>query len=119
MLKTFTVFCAMFLPPLAGLHADQKPNIGLILCDDMGYADIGSHGCKYIPTLHIDRLTAGGMRFTGGHSSSGVCSPSRHTLLTGRYHWRSNLQSGIMGQFAAPLITPKRFTIANLAKSHG
>ena len=55
------------------------------------------------------------MRFTDGHSSSGVCSPSRYTLLTGRYHWRTRLQSGIVGVFGAPLIAPERMTIASLA----
>ena len=59
------------------------------------------------------------MRFTDGHSSSGVCSPSRYTLLTGRYHWRSRLQGGIVGLWEAPLITPDRLTIGGLAKEHG
>ena len=72
-----------------------------------------------IPTPHIDKLAAQGMRFTDGHSSSGVCSPSRYTLLTGRYHWRTRLQSGIVGEFAGPLIAPDRMTIGTLAKQQG
>jgi arylsulfatase A-like enzyme len=59
------------------------------------------------------------MRFTDGHSSSGVCSPSRYTLLTGRYHWRTKLQHGIVGVFGDPLIAPDRMTIATLAKQQG
>jgi len=59
------------------------------------------------------------MRFTDGHSSSGVCSPSRYTLLTGRYHWRTRLQGGIVGVFDSPLIAPERMTIGTLAKQHG
>ena len=72
-----------------------------------------------IPTPHIDKLAAQGMRFTDAHTSSGVCSPSRYTLLTGRYHWRSRLQNGIVGYLERPLIAPDRLTIASLLKSHG
>ena len=64
-------------------------------------------------------LTSQGMRFTNGHSSSGVCSPSRYTLLTGRYHWRTRLQSGIVGAFEGPLLAPDRMTIGTLAKQQG
>ena len=62
---------------------------------------------------------AQGLRFTDAHSSSGVCSPSRYTLLTGRYHWRSRLQQGIVNVWEPPLIAPDRLTIAGLAKQHG
>jgi len=60
-------------------------------------------------------LAAQGMRFTDAHSSSGVCSPSRYTLLTGRYHWRGQLQKGIVGMWAPPAIPADRMTIASLA----
>ncbi|MFM7603745.1 MAG: sulfatase family protein, partial [Prosthecobacter sp.] len=56
---------------------------------------------------------------TDGHSSSGCCSPSRYTLLTGRYHWRTTLQSGIVGVWGKPLIAKERVTIASLAKEQG
>jgi arylsulfatase A len=72
-----------------------------------------------IPTPNMDRLAAEGMRFTDGHSSSGCCSPSRYTLLTGRYHWRTTLQSGIVGVWGKPLISPERLTIGKLAQQHG
>jgi len=101
--------------------APQKPNIVVILADDLGYGDVQCYNPERgkILTPNIDKLASQGMRFTDGHSSSGVCSPSRYTLLTGRYHWRSRLQGGIVGVFAEPLITPERFTIANLAKNNG
>ena len=109
------------LIPCAAIAADPPPNIVVILADDLGYGDVRANNPERgkIPTPHMDRLAAGGMRFTDGHSSSGVCSPSRYTLLTGRYHWRSRLQAGIVGVFAEPLIPENRFTLANLAKKNG
>jgi arylsulfatase A-like enzyme len=106
--------------PAAGA-ADTKPNILVILADDLGYGDVQCYNPQRgkIPTPHIDKLASQGMRFTDGHSSSGVCSPSRYALLTGRYHWRSRLQSGIVGVFGEPLIAPDRLTIGTLAKQNG
>ncbi|HPU05153.1 MAG TPA: arylsulfatase [Thermogutta sp.] len=99
----------------------DTPNIVVILADDLGYGDVSSYNPDRgkIPTPNIDRLAKEGMRFTDGHSSSGVCSPSRYTLLTGRYHWRTWLQAGIVGVFGEPLIVPDRMTIGTLAKARG
>jgi arylsulfatase A-like enzyme len=99
----------------------QRPNIVVILADDLGYGDVHCYNPDRgkIPTPYIDRLSAQGMRFTDAHSSSGVCSPSRYTLLTGRYHWRTRLQSGIVGYLERPLIAPERLTIAGLLKRQG
>ncbi|MFV1966595.1 MAG: arylsulfatase [Pirellulaceae bacterium] len=97
------------------------PNIILILADDLGYGDVQCYNPERgkIPTPHIDRLASEGMRFTDAHSSSGVCSPSRYTLLTGRYHWRTRLQSGIVGKWGKPLISPNRLNVARLLKQSG
>ncbi len=97
------------------------PNIVILYADDLGYGDVQCYNPQRgkILTPNIDRLAAQGMRFTDGHSSSAVCSPSRYTLLTGRYHWRTRLQSGIVGVFGEPLIARDRLTIAGLAKQHG
>ncbi len=78
--------------------AENPPNILLILADDLGYGDVHCYNPDRgkIATPQIDQLAAQGMRFTDAHSSSGVCSPSRYTLLTGRYHWRTRLQAGIV-----------------------
>ena len=101
--------------------AADKPNIVIVYADDLGYGDIQCYNPERgkIATPNIDKLASQGMRFTDGHSSSGVCSPSRYTLLTGRYHWRTRLQSGIVGVFGDPLIAPDRITIGTLAKQHG
>lgn len=66
----------------------QKPNVILIVADDLGYNDVGFNGCKDIPTPHIDRIAKAGVVFTSGHVTYGVCSPSRAGLLTGRYQYR-------------------------------
>ena len=99
----------------------QKPNILILYADDLGYGDVQCNNPERgkIPTPNIDKLASQGMRFTDGHSSSGVCSPSRYTLLTGRYHWRTRLQNGIVGVFGEPLIAPDRMTIGTLAKQQG
>jgi arylsulfatase A-like enzyme len=73
----------------AGDAADQKrPNIVLIIGDDMGYSDIGVHGCKDIPTPHIDSIAKNGVRCTSGYVSGPYCSPTRAGLMTGRYQQR-------------------------------
>ncbi len=105
------------------LHASEgaKPNILLIYADDLGYGDVSCYNLDRgkIPTPHIDALAAQGMRFTDAHSSSSVCSPSRYTMLTGRYHWRSRLQAGIVATWEKPLIAPDRLTLGGLARQHG
>ena len=110
--------------PIAFAQVLQKPglpNVVVILADDLGYGDISCNNPDRgkIHTPCIDRLATQGLRFTDAHSSSGVCSPSRYTLLTGRYHWRSRLQAGIVNLWEPPLIAPDRLTIAGLVKQHG
>ncbi len=102
-------------------RAASKPSVVIILADDLGYGDVQCYnpGRGKIPTPNIDKLATQGMRFTDAHTSSGVCSPSRYTLLTGRYHWRSRLQNGIVGYLEKPLIASDRLTIASLLKQHG
>lgn len=125
-MKHFTILFIVLIFPLSAVNAANreptgKPNIVVILADDLGYGDVQCYNperCK-IATPHIDRLATQGMRFTDAHSSSGVCSPSRYTLLTGRYHWRTRLQSGIVGYLERPLIASDRLTIGGLAKQQG
>jgi arylsulfatase A-like enzyme len=79
------------LLPLCSLAADvapTRPNVLLIVGDDMGYADVGFHGCRDIPTPHLDALAASGVRFTNGYVSGPYCSPTRAGLMTGRYQNR-------------------------------
>jgi arylsulfatase A-like enzyme len=66
----------------------DAPNLVIILADDLGYKDVGFNGCTDIPTPHIDRIAAQGVKFTDGYVSYPVCGPSRAGLLTGRYQDR-------------------------------
>ena len=111
----------VWIPIARSSEGRSRPNIVIIYADDLGYGDVQCYNPERgkIPTPQIDRLAAEGMRFTDGHSSSGVCTPSRYTILTGRYHWRSRLQRGIVGLWGGPLITPERLTIGGLAKQKG
>jgi uncharacterized sulfatase len=84
--------------PNAGTGAGRKPNLVLILADDLGYGDLGAYGTKAIRTPNLDRLAAEGVRFTQFYSSAAVCSPSRAGLLTGRYPVRTGITYVIFAQ---------------------
>ncbi|MEQ8787106.1 MAG: sulfatase [Pirellulaceae bacterium] len=80
-------------PAFCGVADDapRRPNIVVILADDLGYGDLGCYGNQEINTPHLDKLAAGGMRFTDFHSSGPVCSPTRAGLVTGRYQQRAGV----------------------------
>ncbi len=102
--------------PLAG----AKPNIVLVLADDMGYGDVRALNPKSgIPTPNLDRLAAGGMTFTDAHSPSAVCTPTRYATLTGRYCWRGRLKRGVLNGYSPPLIEDGRETIGSLLAAEG
>ena len=113
-----TILALGFL--LAGLTAAERPNIIVILADDQGFGDLAANNPQSkIATPNLDALARGGLRFTDGHTSSGVCTPTRYSLLTGRYHWRTRLQSGVLGGFSPPLIAKDRLTVAGMLKQQG
>jgi len=88
--KTLTTYLFPLLLALTSLEAKSQPNILILYADDLGYGDLGCYNPdSKIPTPNLDQLASEGMRFTDGHSSSGICTPSRYSLLTGKYHWRS------------------------------
>ena len=98
--------------------ADTLPNIVILYADDMGVADISYGDPKArIQTPNIDRLARQGMTFSDGHSSSGICTPSRFAMLTGQHHWRRF--HGIAGPFDGSVFEPDDFTIAKMFKQHG
>jgi len=99
----------------------QAPNIIFILADDWGLGDVKTYGgarCK-IDTPHMDRLAETGMKFTDAHSSSAVCTPTRYSVLTGRYNWRSKKKAGVLGGFSPPMIESGRETVASMLQQNG
>ena len=110
----------MAVNPNADRSRTDDPNIIWIMADDMGYGDVGIYNSdSKIPTPNMDRLAREGRRFTDAHSSSAVCTPSRYSVLTGRYCWRTRLKRGVNGGFSLPLIDPARTTVASLLKRRG
>ena len=94
-------FLALFFA--VALAAADRPNILLIVGDDMGYADVGFHGCKDIPTPHLDALAAAGVRCTQGYVTGPYCSPTRAALLTGRQQNRFGHEYNPNGNNGLPL----------------
>ncbi len=102
----------------SGVQAADLPNIVVLYADDMGYGDLGANNPdSKIPTPNLDRLASEGMRFTDAHSSSGICTPSRYALLTGRFHWRKF--HGIVNSFEKPVLDAKEVTLPELLKTRG
>jgi arylsulfatase A len=102
------------------LHAkvSAKPNIVILYADDMGFGDLGANNPQSkIPTPHLDQLAKEGMRFTNGHSSSGICTPSRYAMLTGRYHWREF--HGIAGAFDGTVFQKDQLTMPAMLRQQG
>ncbi|WP_443939826.1 sulfatase family protein [Pedobacter sp. MW01-1-1] len=113
--KTFT-FCLL----VSCTAYAQKPNIVYILTDDMGYGDISAlNKNSKIQTPHFDALVHSGMSFSDAHTNSAVCTPSRYGILTGRYAWRTNVQSGVLWSYDSLMITKNRTTVASLLKKEG
>ena len=96
------------------------PNIVCILADDLGYGDVSSYNeNSQLHTRHIDQLARQGVRFTDAHASSAVCTPTRYSLLTGRYAWRTRLKEWVLWQWDPPLIEPDRLTLPAMLKDKG
>lgn len=98
----------------------SKPNIIYILADDLGYGDVSVYNPgEKITTPNIDRLAEQGMRFTDAHSPSSVCTPTRYSILTGRYCWRSRLPQGVLSGYGRALIEKEQQTVASILKKQG
>ena len=98
--------------------AKSRPNVVLILADDLGFGDTGCYGATKIPTPNMDRLGREGLRFTDAHATSATCTPSRYALLTGQYPWRKPGTEILPGN--APLIIgTNQTTLASIFKSAG
>jgi arylsulfatase A len=115
---------SLILASTANAGAVERPNFILILCDNLGYGDVGCYGSKLHRTPHVDRLAAEGMKLTAFYSTSGVCTPSRASLMTGCYPRRVGMHKDARGgavlQPVEPIgLHPDEVTIAEVLKSAG
>ena len=100
--------------------ARDKPNIVLIMADDLGYGDLSCYGSDFINTPHIDALAKNGIRFTDYHSNGAVCSPTRAALMTGRYPQRTGVEGVITAKSHREVGLPlEEVTIAEVLKDAG
>lgn len=103
-----------------GESLGDKPNVIIILADDLGWGDVSCNQPDgRIRTPAIDELAAEGTRFTNAHAPHAVCTPTRYSLLTGRYCWRTFLREGVLPGYSKPLIPASRETIASALQKQG
>ena len=98
--------------------AKSSPNIVVLMADDLGYGDLSCYGATNIETPNIDRLAANGIRFTDGYCSASTCTPTRYSLLTGNYAFRTR-GTGIAPPNSPALITPGTETVASILQRGG
>lgn len=123
-MKKIALFILCFLighTSLVGQSKKEKlPNIIYILADDLGYGDVSiNNPSGQIKTPNIDQIALKGMRFTDAHSASGVCTPTRYAILTGRYPFRSKLPVGVLRGYSRSLIEKDQQTVAKLLSQAG
>lgn len=115
-----TFFLLLIVAKNMAQENKRLPNIIYILADDLGYGDVSINNAESkIRTIHIDALAKQGMNFSDAHTTSSVCTPSRYSVLTGRYPWRSRLPVGVLNGYGRTLIEDESPTVANLLQKNG
>lgn len=109
---------SLLFPSLLWAQQVEKPNVIVIMADDIGYGDLSCNGEKTVHTPNVERLANNGMRFTDAHSVAATSTPSRYSFLTGHYAWRRN-DTGIATGDAGLIIRPEQYTVADLFKENG
>lgn len=114
------LMCAAALLSVASgdLPAAEKPNVIIILADDLGYGDVSCYGATRVETPQIDRLAREGRRFTSGYCSAATCTPTRYSLLTGNYAFRTP-NTGVAPPAAPAIIPPGTETFASILRRAG
>ena len=115
--SSFLAVCAA----VCGLSAriDAKPNVVIVLTDDIGYADFGCYGAKDIKTPNVDKLAKQGVRFTDFYSNGPVCTPTRAALMTGRWQQRVGLEWAIFPGQRDPGLPTAEVILAKMLKDAG
>lgn len=126
--KNFPVLASMVLAPTIPAHAltdteqkkqdEKRPNVIIILADDLGYGDLECYGAKNVKTPNVNRLATEGVRFTNAHAIAATSTPSRYSILTGEYAWRKPGTDVAAGD-AGMIIKPGQFTMADMFKGAG
>lgn len=125
------LICVLLSCDKNSLYADRRPpNVVLFLVDDLGWSDLGCYGSRFHETPHIDALAAKGLRFTQAYAACHVCSPTRASVLTGKYPARLQLTDWLPGRKNYPFqkllganhrleLPLDEFTLAEALKEHG
>lgn len=111
----------LFLTATAGVAAQPatRPNVVLVIADDLGWGDLGSYGSPIMRTPRLDRLAAGGVRFTAAYVAAAVCSPSRAGLMTGRYPQRHGYEFNTSGRDVEIGLSTNERTLGDLMRDAG
>jgi arylsulfatase A-like enzyme len=119
-LSIFFLTSALLTPPAVSQEGQARPNIVLILADDLGYGDVGCYNPETkVPTPNIDRLARDGMLFSDAHSPSTVCTPTRYSILTGRMAFRTGMRGVFTGAGGPCMIEKERLTIGGMLQAKG
>lgn len=110
----FFAICYLLVSCNISKEQAPPPNIILIMADDLGYGDLGCYGAKLIETPNCDKLASEGMMFSDAHTPSAVCTPTRYSVLTGRYNWRSWLKNWVVSPDMPLLIDTARVTVQSM-----
>jgi len=112
-----TLFITFLFTSTNVFAQETKPNIVIIYVDDLGYGDLSSYGATEVSTPNVDKLASEGIRFTDAHCSAATCTPSRYSLLTGRYAFRKN--AAVLPGDAPLLISTERETLPKMLQKNG
>lgn len=113
----------IYLLPLTAISyisygKDLKPNVIVILADDLGFGDVSAYGSQTISTPNMDKLAHGGVCFTNGYATSATSTPSRYALMTGMYPWK-NKEAKILPGDAPLIISPQQYTLPRMMQQNG
>lgn len=119
--KKLIISLCVTMPGMGSLYADDAPNILIYLADDLGFASVNAYGApeKFVKTPNINRLAEDGVRFTNAHTTASVCTPTRYSMLTGRYTWRTRLKKGVVNNNDPLLISTGRVTLGKWLQQRG
>lgn len=99
-------------------NPQKQPNVIFIYADDLGYGDLECYGAKNVQTPHVNQLAESGVQFTNAHATAATSTPSRYSMLTGKYAWRVP-GTGVAAGNAGMIIRPETYTLADVFKNSG